>query len=455
MPKIVLFSVFGLALVACGDDDGPTEPENTAPDVADQTFSVKEDVADGTAVGTVKATDAEKDKLAFSITSGNTGNAFAIAECAGTITVAETLDFETTPTYTLKVSVSDGKLSSNANIIVNITDVDEATEPVNTAPAVVDRTFKVKENAMNGTTVGTVQATDAEKDKLTFSINSGNTDNVFEINAASGAITIAGTLDFENTPDYTLAVKVSDGELAGTADITVNVTDVDVPGEYLPQRDIPANIATSPIALWSDGTTIWVVDNNDAKLYAYTLATKARDAAKDIDLDADNANPSGLWSNKTTIWVTDWNDAKLYAYTLATRVRDAAKDIDLDADNDRSVGIWSDGTTLWVVQNESGSSGGDELYAYNLTTGVRDPAKDFDLDSDNILPRGLWSDNTTIWVADVYIRKLYAYTLATGKRDAAKDFDRLADFRAPTGLWSDGTIIWVAKPGRFYAYRLK
>ncbi|MBC6401322.1 MAG: cadherin repeat domain-containing protein [Ekhidna sp.] len=352
MPKIVLFSVFGLALVACGDDDGPTEPENTAPDVA-------------------------------------------------------------------------------------------------------DRTFKVKENAMNGTTVGTVQATDAEKDKLTFSINSGNTDNVFEINAASGAITIAGTLDFENTPDYTLAVKVSDGELAGTADITVNVTDVDVPGEYLPQRDIPANIATSPIALWSDGTTIWVVDNNDAKLYAYTLATKARDAAKDIDLDADNANPSGLWSNKTTIWVTDWNDAKLYAYTLATRVRDAAKDIDLDADNDRSVGIWSDGTTLWVVQNESGSSGGDELYAYNLTTGVRDPAKDFDLDSDNILPRGLWSDNTTIWVADVYIRKLYAYTLATGKRDAAKDFDRLADFRAPTGLWSDGTIIWVAKPGRFYAYRLK
>ncbi|MBC6427243.1 MAG: cadherin repeat domain-containing protein [Ekhidna sp.] len=358
MPKIVLFSVFGLALVACGDDD---------------------------------CEDMEPDKQ---------------------------------------------------------------EEPENTAPAVVNRTFTVKEDAINGTAVGTVKATDAEKDKLTFSINSGNTDNVFEINAASGVITVAGTLDFENTPDYTLAIKVSDRKLAGTADITVNVTDVDVPGEYLPQRDIPANIATSPIALWSDGTTIWVVDNNDAKLYAYTLATKARDAAKDIDLDADNANPSGLWSNKTTIWVTDWNDAKLYAYTLATRVRDAAKDIDLDADNDRSVGIWSDGTTLWVVQNESGFSS-DKLYAYTLATGVRDAAKDIDLDADNILPLGLWSDNTTIWVADTYIRKLYAYTLATGERDVAKDFDRLADFRAPTGLWSDGTIIWVAKPGRFYAYRLK
>ncbi|MBC6401410.1 MAG: ankyrin repeat domain-containing protein, partial [Ekhidna sp.] len=77
------------------------------------------------AVGTVLATDPEEDDLTFSITEGNTGNAFAIAEGTGIITTAATLDFENTSTYTLKVSVSDGSLSATADITVNVTDVDE------------------------------------------------------------------------------------------------------------------------------------------------------------------------------------------------------------------------------------------------------------------------------------------------------------------------------------------
>ncbi|MBC6401618.1 MAG: cadherin repeat domain-containing protein, partial [Ekhidna sp.] len=43
----------------------------------------------------------------------------------------------------------------------------------------------------------------------------------------TGAITTAATLDFENNPNYTLTVSVSDGKLSATADITVNVTDVE------------------------------------------------------------------------------------------------------------------------------------------------------------------------------------------------------------------------------------
>ena len=43
----------------------------------------------------------------------------------------------------------------------------------------------------------------------------------------------------------------------------------------------------SPYGIWSDGTTMWVVDPLDLKIYAYNLSTKARDAAKDFNtLDA-------------------------------------------------------------------------------------------------------------------------------------------------------------------------
>ncbi|MBC6410875.1 MAG: VCBS repeat-containing protein, partial [Ekhidna sp.] len=240
-------------------------------------------------------------------------------------------------------------------------------------------------------------------------------------------------------------------------------------GTRLPVRDINALQAAgneNPTGLWSDGTTMWVADpgdfsNGNEKLYAYTLATKARNAGKDIDLDADNTGPRGLWSDETTLWVADWIDAKLYAYTLANGARDAGKDIDLDADNTLPRGLWSDGTTMWVVDFSD-----DKLYAYTLADGARDAGKDIDLADENASPGGLWSDNTTIWVTDFNTKKLYAYILATGMRNVSKEFG-LAFFTedngSPTGLWSDGTTIYVANEAaaffgteaKLYAYAIE
>ena len=61
------------------------------------------------------------------------------------------------------------------------------------------------------------------------------------------------------------------------------------------------------IGLWSDGTTIWVSDHDDDKLYAYTLSSGERDAGKDFNtLDAAfNRNPRGIWSDGDTMWVAD------------------------------------------------------------------------------------------------------------------------------------------------------
>ena len=56
------------------------------------------------------------------------------------------------------------------------------------------------------------------------------------------------------------------------------------------------------------------MDGDDTKLYAYTMSDGSRVSAKDYDLDSENGQPYGIWSDGTTMWVGDSADDKLYAY---------------------------------------------------------------------------------------------------------------------------------------------
>ena len=103
---------------------------NQPPVIDPQAFSVEENSAVGTAVGTVVASDPDGDALTYAITAGNTDGAFAIAATTGALTVANTvpLDFETTPSFSLTVQVTDtGGLSASNLVTVNLIDVAEGT----------------------------------------------------------------------------------------------------------------------------------------------------------------------------------------------------------------------------------------------------------------------------------------------------------------------------------------
>ena len=214
-----------------------------------------------------------------------------------------------------------------------------------------------------------------------------------------------------------------------------------------------------PAGIWSDGTTMWVADNRDDKIYAYNLSTKARDSGKDFNTlkAAGNVSPNGIWSDGTTMWIDDATDDKIFAYNLSTKARDSGKDFDtLSAAGNRDPrGIWSDGTTMWVADNLD-----DKIYAYTLSTKARDSGKDFDTLSaaGNNSPQGIWSDGTTMWVADEADDKIYAYNLSTKARDSGKDFDTLsaAGNNTPRGIGSDGATMWVADSvdDKIYAYHL-
>ncbi len=241
--------------------------------------------------------------------------------------------------------------------------------------------------------------------------------------------------------------------------------DTDTASEYDPTKDFDTLIAagnTSPHGIWSNGTTMWVADWYNGKIYAYNMTTKARDSSKDFSTTlsaAGNTSPTGIWSNKTTMWAADYSTRKIYAYNMTTKARDSSKDFNTNtlsaAGNTSPTGIWSNGTTMWVVDYST-----RKIYAYNMTTKARDSSKDFNTLSaaGNTSPTGIWSNGTTMWVADVYNGKIYAYNMTTKARDSSKDFNTntlsAAGNTSPHGIWSNGTTMWVANGynGKIYAY---
>ena len=82
----------------------------------------------------------------------------------------------------------------------------------------------------------------------------------------------------------------------------------------------PGNTLT-PRGIWADGQTLWVLDSDDDKIYAYNLQTKARIPSQDFNalLRSGNSDPYGLWSDGRTMWVGDRSDNKIYAYDMVTK----------------------------------------------------------------------------------------------------------------------------------------
>ncbi len=200
---------------------------NRAPTINDATFSVNENSANGTSVGAQVATDPDttvpNNTLRYSITSGNTNNAFTIGTNTAQITVANSaaLDFETTPSYNLTIQANDGgtpSLFDTAMITINVSDINEA--PVITST----NTFSADENQ---TAVTTLTVADEDSgDTPEFSTTLTGTDaGAFNL-TTNGVLTFRTAPNFETQSSYSITVTATDGALSATQAITVNVIDV-------------------------------------------------------------------------------------------------------------------------------------------------------------------------------------------------------------------------------------
>ncbi|WP_109829752.1 BspA family leucine-rich repeat surface protein [Reichenbachiella versicolor] len=234
----VILTVIGI--LACDENDAGRQ--NTAPEIADQSFSVLENASDQEVIGTVTATDAEEDKLSFSI-SENADDLFEIT-ATGELSLAadKSLDFETNKSHTITVQVKDASETSEATITINVLDVDEITgepnEPVepnepeaplepeeeNKAPSMADQSFTVSEDIAEDVEIGNIIATDEQA--LTYTLVE-NSNDVFEL-STDGRLSLASgmSLDYEAINSHEITVEVSDGELTAQAIITIKLIEV-------------------------------------------------------------------------------------------------------------------------------------------------------------------------------------------------------------------------------------
>ena len=268
---------------------------------------------------------------------------------------------------------------------------------------------------------------------------------------AGASITLSNTITTASTSStntYFACVDQVSNEL-DPADNCSSILLLAVPRTtYLPSLDFNRSFLedagnASPTGLWSDGTTMWVADSVDDKIYAYDLVTKEHNTNEDFNTlaAAGNGNAHSLWSDGTTMWVVDDTDNKIYAYSMSTKAHVPAKDFTnlSAAGNTDFLGLWSDGTNLWVTDYSD-----EKIYAYDLATKARNTDKEFN-STDNDSPSSIWSDGTTMWIGHTTAPKLYAYKLSDKTRDSAKDFNTLnaAGLQFPMDSWSDGTIMWV------------
>ncbi len=218
--------------------------------------------------------------------------------------------------------------------------------------------------------------------------------------------------------------------------------------------------------MWSDGTTLWLLDNADGAgdaVYAYDLATGARVEEHEFELDERNRAPRGNWSDGQGVaWVSDSGQDRLFAYDLESGERVEERDIALARRNRDARGIWADGVTMWVLDG-----GKDSLFAYDLGSG--EFLAEYGLADANSDPHGVWSDDTTVWVSDHGAKRLFAYRLPvppTEPREDAEPLERVANEEfaepgrvgnnSPRGIWSDGEVMYVADANddRVYSYNM-
>lgn len=197
--------------------------KNEYPVVTKKDFAVPENSVAGTVVDTVKASDPDTKNAAYGTLTymlRDSDVPFVIDSKTGVVTVAKgvKLDYEVKDSYTLKVRVTDGSLNTDVDFVVKILNVNEP-------PQLVTKEVTVPEDSPVGSSVGKVEATDPENDKLIYKIVGGDS-SVFAIDSITGTLKLKTPLDYETKSEYTIEVEVTDGEFTDKAPVKINIKDV-------------------------------------------------------------------------------------------------------------------------------------------------------------------------------------------------------------------------------------
>ena len=270
---------------------------------ASTTRSVAETTTAGVDIGApVEATDADNDILTY-ILGGTDGEFFDIVTSSGQLKTKAPLNRAIRSSYTVTVSVHDGKdddgnpetnpvIDTTTGVVINVTTSRTpsvsgggggGSTPANREPTFIEgrkTTRAVPEDTAEGASFGEpVTATDRDDDDtLTYSLRGDDADS-FDIDGRTGQLLAKAALDYESRANYSLEVRVSDGEGGSdTIDLTVRVTNVNEPPAIAgpAMADYEENGADAVAAYTAEdpeGTEVaWSLGGEDAGAFAFSDA---------------------------------------------------------------------------------------------------------------------------------------------------------------------------------------
>uniref|UniRef100_A0A3B1J5Q4 Cadherin-22 n=1 Tax=Astyanax mexicanus TaxID=7994 RepID=A0A3B1J5Q4_ASTMX len=258
-------------------------------------FSVSEGASVGTSVGRVVATDAdmgENTDMSYLIKDEEGGELFKVSTDGDTqeavITIKKPLDFEKKRTHNVVVEavnkhvdprfVDLGSFRDQTIVRVSVSDTDEP--PIFFPPT--GTIMEVQEDAKQGALVGIVTAKDPDMDNVPvrYSIDrSTDQEQIFNIDAVTGAITLGKILDRETAGWHNItvtAVEADNQSMASQTAVSIRILDVnDNPPELATPYETKICEDAKPGQLIH---TISVVDRDEPQSghrFYFTLAPEA------------------------------------------------------------------------------------------------------------------------------------------------------------------------------------
>ena len=327
-----------VAITVTDANDPPAFASETA------TREVAENTASGQNIGDAfTATDQDAaDALTYTLDE-TSATVFNIDSSSGQLKTKASLDYETKASYSVTLSVTDGK-NANGNIDTTVDDTVTVTITVtdaNDPPAFASETAtrEVAENTASGQNIGDAfTATDQDAgDTLTYTLDETSA-TVFDIDSSSGQLKTKASLDYETKASYSVTLSVTDGKNAnGNIDTTVDdtvtdtitVTDANDPPAFASEtatREVAENTATGQ----NIGDAFTATDQDAGDILTYTLDETS---ATVFDIDSS----SGQLKTKAPL---DHDTTPSYTVTISVRdSRDAEGNTDAVADDTITVTV--------------------------------------------------------------------------------------------------------------------
>ena len=282
---------------------------NEQPLIGDQVFSIAENSVNGTVVGTVTASDPDGNSLTYSITDGNTSNAFSINPATGQLTVAisTALDYEITSNFGLTIQAADDgtpALSKTATITVNLINVNEGP-----TVALATTTGSLAENTDTSIRirVADIVVTDDALGTNELSL-SGADAAMFEIDGAVLYLKAGVALSYPTNPQLNVTVAVDDPAVGATPDSTaplsIAVLDTTAPTSQV--SALPAQVRTASF------TVSWSGQDSGTGIASYDIYV------------SDNGGAFGLWLDHTAQTSATFTGQDGHTYAFYSVAKDNA-----------------------------------------------------------------------------------------------------------------------------------